>query len=85
MALEIILVITYLWAGVTVCFSLWLFETIAEALNHIHPDEFKYKNNLRGRPSAFAIIVVGWPFVLPVWAWASWKERSGSTSATGAL
>lgn len=76
--MAIALAVLYLWAGATVCFALWHLEEIAEALHGLHPNEFSHKNNLRGEPMVMAVVTVGWPIVLPAWAWLLWKERANA-------
>ncbi len=71
----VMLIAMYLWAGATVAFALWMFETIGQAMNGLLPEE-KHLKKLRGNPGVMVILFAVWPIVLPMWAFIERKERS---------
>ena len=67
-----LLVVIYLWAGLTCSWHLWQIEGVGVAINRIAKEGDKPINPvLRKRPLALLVIALIWPIVFP---WQAFRE-----------
>lgn len=84
-----LLLMMYVWAGITTVYGLWQIEEIGEAINGLLATDgvAKIKRNLKGNPFAITAVIAIWPVVAPMWAWHSMRhnvEFSGGAPLHGA-